>query len=295
MLNQNGGSKTDVTVKVILIFFVSLLFFSVGTFVGKQVSDSDYRRAALEEDFKGARSTASVHPQEEYGEDKTGLSEEDIASLTEEFVHAEKEGNDHQPDKEKMDPVDHNEDNHTTAKHSEPAHAPENQAKKETHKVDNNGYKKMTAHKKNSTTTASHHTTKESKSNQHKMAPAHKPEAQRQVASAANRVAQGLAPVADPQKKRKPDSVLPSVATSSIGKYTVQIASYATEKEAKKHVEKLKTQGFSAFFLTATVRGTQWFRVNVGLFGDHKSAMIFRKELMQQTGIKSSLIQKIIR
>ncbi|MBK7844822.1 MAG: hypothetical protein IPJ71_14245 [Bdellovibrionales bacterium] len=55
MLSQRGGSKADTVVKLVLIFFISLLSFSVGTFVGKQVSDSDYKRASLEEDYKSFR------------------------------------------------------------------------------------------------------------------------------------------------------------------------------------------------------------------------------------------------
>ena len=43
---------SDYTVKIILILFMSLLAFSFGTFVGKQVSDSDHRRMQLEEKMK---------------------------------------------------------------------------------------------------------------------------------------------------------------------------------------------------------------------------------------------------
>lgn len=49
--NQRGGAKTDTMVKLILVFFVSLLSFSVGTFVGKQFSDSQHKLAALEQGY----------------------------------------------------------------------------------------------------------------------------------------------------------------------------------------------------------------------------------------------------
>lgn len=34
----------DTLVKVVLVFFLSLLSFSVGTFIGKQVSDADHQK-----------------------------------------------------------------------------------------------------------------------------------------------------------------------------------------------------------------------------------------------------------
>lgn len=36
------SSKADTLVKVVLVFFISLLSFSIGTFMGKQVADHDH-------------------------------------------------------------------------------------------------------------------------------------------------------------------------------------------------------------------------------------------------------------
>ena len=86
MLNQNGGAKTDTVVKLSLVFFISLLSFSVGTFVGKQVSDSDKRRMALEQEYnkeEPARTVAAADVEE--GSQK-GLSEDEIDQLSQEFV-----------------------------------------------------------------------------------------------------------------------------------------------------------------------------------------------------------------
>lgn len=47
-MNQIGGSRTDTLIKLVLVFFLSLLSFSVGTFVGKQFSDSQHKIADLE-------------------------------------------------------------------------------------------------------------------------------------------------------------------------------------------------------------------------------------------------------
>src|SRR5215470_6878306 len=85
MSADKGGSKADTLVKVMLVFFISLLSFSVGTFVGKQVSDSDHRRMALESDFKEDRGVAS-----QTGKDEPKVSEKDVENLADEFVNKEK-------------------------------------------------------------------------------------------------------------------------------------------------------------------------------------------------------------
>ena len=80
------GSMAEFGVKLVLVFFISLLAFSVGTFVGKGFSDSEYRRAALEGETHSGRSTAS----DETAESSDELTQEEIASLTDEFIESEK-------------------------------------------------------------------------------------------------------------------------------------------------------------------------------------------------------------
>src|SRR5665213_218693 len=87
MSADKGSSKADTLVKVVLVFFISLLSFSVGTFVGKQVSDSDHRRIALEGEYKAERGVASTESAKD-GDEK--ISEKEVESLTEEFVNKEK-------------------------------------------------------------------------------------------------------------------------------------------------------------------------------------------------------------
>lgn len=93
-LNQNGGTKTDTIVKLILVFFISLLSFSVGTFVGKQFSDSQHRLASLENEYNKdssqSRSTASIPGDGMDVEPTEILSNEDVAKLAEEFVQERK-------------------------------------------------------------------------------------------------------------------------------------------------------------------------------------------------------------
>ena len=51
MLGQNGSSRLDTVLKMLLIAFVSLLAFSSGVYFGKEMSDSEYQLKALEKDF----------------------------------------------------------------------------------------------------------------------------------------------------------------------------------------------------------------------------------------------------
>lgn len=95
------GAKTDVVVKLVLVFFISLLSFSIGTFVGKKYSDNQHKLAALESGKadQGSRDVASAShstghetstaASTEHGAaPKTGegMTDEEIAKLAEEFV-----------------------------------------------------------------------------------------------------------------------------------------------------------------------------------------------------------------
>jgi len=92
MFNQNGGSRADTLVKLVLIFFISLLSFSIGTFVGKQFSDTQHKRLANEGEIDDAtRDTASVDPKNLDVAPQDALTDEDIANLEDEFVNTKKE------------------------------------------------------------------------------------------------------------------------------------------------------------------------------------------------------------
>ncbi|MCB0365523.1 MAG: SPOR domain-containing protein [Bdellovibrionaceae bacterium] len=306
MLNQVGGSKADTIVKLVLIFFISLLSFSVGTFVGKQVSDSDYKRAALEEDYKSFRQAGHGEDQKVDHEEK--VTDEELTSLTEEFVKKEKAAI---AEKKPRD-VASTKDDHPEAKvESQPSkeHAgykkyskgkpsEEFVAHDKAKKDEVAAYKeklKAAEHEKESPhqvdTKGGSHEAASHEAKSHETTAAHSPSP---VTKEAQRVADGKAPVADPAKVRTPTSVLPSVATSSVGKYTVQVASYATEEEAKAHASELKQKGWNAFYVPADVKGRTWFRVSIGLFTNQKSAMSFREELMKQSAISSAIIQRIV-
>ena len=245
--NEHGGLKTESLVKLSLIFVISLLAFSVGTYVGKQFSDSQYKMASLEKEYK-ERSTASdgIPEYEDEGEEglaedndensEDALTDEDIASLTEEFVETEKR---------------------QLAKTAVETNEAPAQGEDFTRKAMDS-----------------------------------------EVSNEAIRVAQEKAPTVDVKKVAKPrvPSSLPKmVSSTSIGKYTIQVASYAAEPEAKQHVQKLQNLGFNSFYLEATIKGRPWYRVSIGLYGSYREAQSNRKDIMKRAGLSSALVQKIVK
>lgn len=82
------AGKSETFIKLGLVFFIALLSFSVGTLVGKQYSDRQYKLSKLEPtDHNVDRTVASEHQESTLStEPKSKLSDEEIAKLAEEFV-----------------------------------------------------------------------------------------------------------------------------------------------------------------------------------------------------------------
>ncbi len=78
-------------IKLSLVFFTCLLAFSIGTFVGKKLSDNQYRLSQLETNESAGGEVASAHeaavetPTAATGE-KEVATDDEIAKLAEEFV-----------------------------------------------------------------------------------------------------------------------------------------------------------------------------------------------------------------
>lgn len=291
MSGEKGNSKADTLVKVVLVFFISLLSFSVGTFVGKQVSDSDHRRMALEGEYKGDRSVASTDKEEGSEPSDAKISEKEVESLTEEFVNKEKtrkpadeSGAEAKPAGREIAAAGH-EVTHEEA-------APEAAGKE--------GYKSYPRHAGGAEAPAAKaeapkksEAGREAKAeaNAHSKASAMKPDATHKVAE---KVVEGKAPTDGAKESRKPQSTLPSVASSAVGKFSVQVAAYATEGEAKNHAAGLKEKGYNAFYLSRTENGKTWFRVLVGLFNTESSARQFRAQFMKEANTKDAFVKKIV-
>lgn len=280
MSSEKGSSKADTLVKVVLVFFISLLSFSVGTFVGKQVSDADHRRIALEGEYKAERSIASTDEhKDEVADNGDKITEKEVESLTEEFVNKEKG----------REPAEaaHGGDHAAAPAKDEHAAADDHKTEATEHKEEG-GYKAY--HGRKTAAAAKDEHKEEAKPAAHE-APAAK--GHDAPAKVAEKVAHGKAPTDGKKEERKPQSVLPSVASSAVGKYTVQVASYADENEAKTQVGDMRTKGLNAFVLPAQVNGKTWFRVLVGLFNNVKSADEYRAQLLKD-GTKAAIVQKIV-
>jgi septal ring-binding cell division protein DamX len=119
--------------------------------------------------------------------------------------------------------------------------------------------------------------------------------------SAAKNIAAGKTPTAvEPAVKktvtpeeRIPSSLPKDVAQYAVGKFTVQVASYADEAEAQKIASDLKNKGYSAFYIPANIKGKTWFRVSVGQFATQKEAQSYRSEFMSTSKMTSAIVQKI--
>ncbi len=238
-MNQTGGARTDTLVKLVLIFFISLLSFSVGTFVGKEFSDKKHRLASVESEYSDGHDGKNITKNFD-GQPEEALTDEDIEKLSQEFVNAE------------SDDLDK-------------PHAVEEASKKDPKAVatsEKEGHREVATVEKKST----------------------------DLSMAAKRVAEGKDP-SPPAKEgvRMPTSLPPSV----VGQYTVQVASYSTEIEAEEHAQKLKNQGFSAFVVTAKVRGSVWYRVSVGAYSTRSEAKKSQERLMKQAKLTSAIVQKI--
>jgi cell division protein FtsN len=269
MSGEKYGSKTDVVVKLVLVFFIALLSFSIGTFVGKKFSDNQYKLSQLEPQDGHSESEAIADATAENSEGRgiasipsnagdvkpeKALSDEEIAKLASEFVS----------------------DDEGTAK--APAAAKPTVAEGAAH------HETATPTAHTAAATTQHAAT--AKSVMHEVQPL-KP---------AERLAEGHSAVIANLPKatsRIPSSLPAEAASSAIGKYTVQIASYTAEKDAQKKAAELKDKGYSAFYVPAKVKGQTWFRVSVGLFTTSKEADAYKKDLMKNGKVTSAMVSKI--
>ncbi len=265
-LNQNGGSKTDTVVKLILVFFVSLLSFSVGTFVGKQFSDSQHRLATLEKDYHNeaneGRSTASVPSEGLEVQPSEILSQDDVAKLAEEFVQETK----------------------PTAKR-EVANAPSEKAEEELKPtITDTKETEATVHK-----------------DEVKLRPLQetKPTHAAKAVSpqdAAHKIAEGkpaVQPVVKPEAPKKIE--LPKVTATDVqGKYTIQVSSHPNEVDAKSQASDLVSKGYSAFYVPAQIDGKTWYRVSVGNFSTADTAKEYLSKIKSNASFKDAIVRKVV-
>jgi septal ring-binding cell division protein DamX len=292
---EKMASKTDAIAKLVIVFFISLLSFSIGTFVGKNYSDNQHQLAALEPSKaeKTERSVASVN---EEGNSKPGaMTDEEIAKLAEEFVSDE------------TAPTGHGEEAAegahgavAAAGHGETAHgAP-------AHGATATSAKNETGHGAPAAATGHEAATEKADAKSEAHAPrAAAPKGHvtgTEASSTAKNLAAGKAPTNTENKaatktatpeERRPSSLPKDVAAFSVGKFTVQVASYPDEAEAQKHASELKDKGYSAFYVPANIKGKTYYRVSVGQFATQKEAQSYRAEFIGKAKVGSAIVQKI--
>lgn len=267
MGSEKSSSKMDVVVKLVLVFFIALLSFSVGTFVGKKFSDNQHMLAQLEpssaeEEFVAedsgseedpTRDIASVPKEFEGAEPSEKLTDEEIAKLAAEFVTADTDLTQELPS---VPAVPSENELPAVKQDSAPMPAPVRAA-----------------------------------------ASAVKEEVQfkKEPSAAAQRVLDGKAPskdIAKAPERRQPQSLPPQTIGSPVGKFTVQIGSYNNEKEAQTLTADLRTKGYEAFYAPAKVNGQTWYRVSVGLFATQKEAQTFKTTSNAPT-FEKAIVRKI--
>ncbi len=226
---DSKSSGADTVVKVVLVFFISLLSFSIGTFVGKKFSDNQHKMANLEphklnKENLNQEIAGSLHRESQENE-----SSQNLAATTE----GEKSKN----------LMDEEELTEEQALALEEEMVGESHSKTKGHKAKSNNTKNESAQSENSRKLA------------------------RMIAS--------------------------EMAQKGIGKYTVQVASYSSQEEAEKRVKELKNLKFESFSTETTIKGHQWYRVNVGLFATIKEAQSQKTQLADQAKITNAIIQKI--
>jgi cell division protein FtsN len=273
------GAKSDVAVKLVLVFFISLLSFSIGTYIGKKYSDNQHKLAQLEPssgtDEKRAIASEGHGDHHAAPAKDQMISDDEIKNLAdeklkkEEFIADDTAHADPHATKETREPAKSHADPHAApAKdHAAPAHAD------------------------------THHS--EAKKEDHNAAPAHKPTTKHTEDApleAAKTFLNGKVPeakVAPKVENRLPTSLPKDISQYALGKFTVQVASYATKEEAEKRATKLKEQGYQTNVIPAKVNDKQWYRVSFGLYGTQEEAQTERSKYLEKNKTDSALVQKI--
>ena len=300
-VEKYGSSKTDVIVKLVLVFFMSLLSFTIGTYVGKKFSDNQHKLAqmepqgdAQEEKVEGeAREIASVSAESGEVKPKDALNDEEIKKLAEEFVNDDKKGGEKVAEgktegKSEAKSESKGEEHEAKAEHSKAPAAHE-----ESH---NQAHSEVTAEK------PEHKVESQKKTEVLKKVPDEVPNHAsapavtafaKQVAE--NKAGQAEATSTKSETTRVPQSLPKELSTDSVGKYTVQVASYPSELEAEKMASDLKGKGFSAFYVSAKIKDKVWYRVSVGIFTTQQDAEKYKADLVARAKVSSAIVAKIMK
>jgi septal ring-binding cell division protein DamX len=214
------SSGTDTVVKIVLVFFISLLSFSIGTFVGKKFSDNQHKMVSME---------PSKVQKDDASHELAAEAEIDSTS-----THASSDA--HESSKPTNSAVGHEADPIT-----------DDQVAVLEEEMGSSEELASTVEKSTSNTEI--------------------PKISKVLAK--------------------------EVADNGGEKFTIQIASYPSQEEADKKVNELKALKFDSFSTEASIKGHQWYRVNVGVFATIKEAQDQKVVLAERAKISTSFIHKL--
>lgn len=271
-------------IKLALVFFICLLSFSIGTYVGKKYSDNQHKLSQLEPNKKGAHDTAGTEfaantdsaghdegQKVEHGETSHGataehgsknegdshkLTDSEVAKIAEEFANDSSTTADNSHDGKAIHSTEEQEKPINTIAVDKTTHA----AAKNGHETTIAATKPMPAKTHAATTVANSHDRE---------------------------------PSSVPQTKETTSAAGTSATTTGGAHYTVQIGSFPTEADAQKMTKEMMAKGIKTSYVSAQVKGQTYFRVNVGLFGTAKEADEYKKDFLEKTKLTSAFVQKV--
>lgn len=268
-------------IKLALVFFVSLLSFSIGTYVGKKYSDNQHKLALLEP--KNQTPAEAAAKTEEFASDVAVATETDPAHKATEEVMA---ANDGKP---------------TALTDSEVAKIAEEFATEEEPVTEEKLVGTIETEEKSvGTITDSNvgttHTTQKTLAPKQNTLPA-KVAAITQPAPAVKNTqaaqAAALAKIKEMASEERVPASIPAKKEITPLHFTVQVGSFPTQDEAEKMTKELSSKGYKTTFVPAKVNGQLWYRVNVGLFGTIKEAQDYKKEFLEKTKVSSAIVQRV--
>lgn len=279
------SQKTDNMIKLALVFFVSLLSFSIGTYVGKKYSDNQHKLALLEP--KNQTPTEVTTKTEEFASDAavevdpahkateevmaandgkpTALTDSEVAKIAEEFATEE----DSTTEEKMVGTIDTEEK--TVGTIIDPAV----EAKAQKALATKTPVAVQNTNPLPAKVAAITQPTPAVKNTEAAQAAA--------LAKIKQMAAEERVPASIPVKK---EVVTPL-------HFTVQVGSFPTQAEAEKMTGELQSKGYKTTFVPAKVNGQLWYRVNVGLFGSIKEAQDYKKEFLEKTKVSSAIVQRV--
>ena len=250
------SQKTDKMLKLALVFFISLLSFSIGTFVGKKYSDNQHKLAQLEpaknkeainHDFASGHAENQAEKTATSDSSDPLLTDNEVAKIAEEFA-ADSETETETKDEKTIGTTD--------------------SGQKEIKEISATVKNESAARPKTPASVT--------------LVP------QKPAVSQATQIQKAIDKIKNTEAVRDVASI-----PLNAGQYTVQVGSFPTSADASKLSQELVGKGFKSSFVPAQVNGQTYYRVNVGLFGTVREAQDYKKDFLEKTKLTAAIVQRI--